>query len=132
MAAERANDADDRDVPSSAAAQDVGLPELELADLDVAAIIAEEEIAARRLSAIEAGRRKGGILGAAAAGAMLGIRDIYEGPPKEDEIVMVAESSGEPGDIDTDGIEVTVGEVDVWAPPPLPTQASKRPEPPSS
>lgn len=87
-------------------------------DVDVAQIVTEEEVAARRLSAIEAGRRKGGILGAAAAGAMLGLRDIYEGPPKEDEIVLVAESSGEPGDIDVDGIEVTVNDVNVWAPPP--------------
>jgi hypothetical protein len=73
---------------------------------------------AKRLSMIEAGRRKGGVLGAAAAGAMLGIRDVYEGPPKEDKIVEVAESPGEPGDIDVDGIEVSVGDVDVWAPPP--------------
>ena len=27
-------------------------------------------------------------LGAAAAGAMIGLRDIYEGPPKEDDIVI--------------------------------------------
>lgn len=73
---------------------------------------------AKRLSMIEAGRRKGGVLGAAAAGAMLGLRDVYEGPPKEDTIVEIAESPGEPGDIDTDGIEVSVGDVDVWAPPP--------------
>ena len=73
---------------------------------------------AKRLSMIEAGRRKGGVFGAAAAGAMLGLRDVYEGPPKEDTIVEVSESPGEPGDIDTDGIEVSVGGVDVWAPPP--------------
>ena len=73
---------------------------------------------AKRLSMIEAGRRKGGVFGAAAAGAMIGLRDVYEGPPKEDTIVEVAESPGEPGDIDIDGIEVSVGGVDVWAPPP--------------
>ena len=78
---------------------------------------ADREIA-KRLSMIEAGRRKGGILGAAAAGAMIGLRDVYEGPPKEDTIVEIAESPGEPGDIDVDGIEVSVGGVDVWAPPP--------------
>jgi len=102
--------------------EDARLAELELTDVDVAAIVEEERIAARRLSAIEAGRRKAGLLGAAAAGAMIGLRDIYEGPPKEDEIVMVSESPGEPGDIDTDGIEVTVGDVDIWAPPPSPDQ----------
>ena len=73
---------------------------------------------AKRLSTIEAGRRKGGILGAAMAGAMLGLRDIYDGPPKDDTIVAIVESPDEPVDIDTDGIEVSVGDVDVWAPPP--------------
>lgn len=82
-------------------------------------IESEEEAARRRLSSIEAGRRKAGLLGAAAAGAMLGIRDVYEGPPKEDDMEIVSESSGEPGDIDRDGIHVTVGETDVWAPPVL-------------
>jgi len=73
---------------------------------------------AKRLSMIEAGRRKGGVFGAAAAGAMIGLRDVYEGPPKDDTIVQIVESPGEPGDIDTEGIEVSVGGVDVWAPPP--------------
>ncbi len=49
---------------------------------------------------------------------MIGLRDVYEGPPKDDTIVQIVESPGEPGDIDTDGIEVSVGGVDVWAPPP--------------
>jgi hypothetical protein len=71
-----------------------------------------------RLTTIEAGRRKGGIAGAAMAGAMLAVQEIYEGPPLDTDIVEVAESPNEPGDIDTDGIEVTVGGVDVWAPPP--------------
>jgi hypothetical protein len=87
--------------------------------IDVSRIEAEEAEAARRLSMIEAGRRKGGILGAAAAGAMIGLRDIYEGPPKQDDIVIEIESSGEPTDIDVDGIAGTVDEVDFWAPPPL-------------
>jgi hypothetical protein len=90
----------------------------ELADLDVSSIEAEERAAARRLSAIEAGRRKGGVLGAAAAGAMIGLRDIYEGPPKDDDIVVEIEASGEPGDIDADGIRGSVADVDYWAPPP--------------
>ena len=55
--------------------------------MDVQAIEAEEAAAARRLSSIEAGRRKGGLAGAAMAGAMLGLRDIYEGPPKDDDVV---------------------------------------------
>ncbi len=78
----------------------------------------EERAAELKLMAIAAGRRKGGMAGAAMAGAMLAVRDIYEGPPLDADIVEVAESPDEPGDIDTDGIEVTVGDVDVWAPPP--------------
>ena len=89
-------------------------------DIDVAAIEAEEQAAARRRSSIEAGRRKGGLLGAAAAGALLGLRDVYEGPRKDDEIVIVSETPGGPGDIDTDGITGTVDDVDFWAPPPGP------------
>jgi hypothetical protein len=88
------------------------------ASVDVARIEAEEVAAARRLAMIEAGRRKGGVLGAAAAGAMLGLRDVYEGPPKDDDIVIVSEAPGDPGDIDVDGITGRVADVDFWAPPP--------------
>ena len=48
-------------------------------ELDVEAIEAEEAYAARRLSAIEAGRRKGGIAGAAMAGAAKVAERIDEG-----------------------------------------------------
>ena len=86
--------------------------------VDVDRIEAEEAEAARRVSMIEAGRRKGGVMGAVVAGAMIGLRDVYEGPPKQDDIVIEIESSGEPTDIDVDGIAGTVDEVDFWAPPP--------------
>jgi hypothetical protein len=86
--------------------------------IDVARIEAEERAALQRRSMIEAGRRKGGVLGAAAAGAMIGLRDVYEGPPKQDDIVIEIESSGEPTDIDVDGIAGSVEDVDYWAPPP--------------
>ncbi len=86
--------------------------------IDVTAIAAEEAAAARRLSSIEAGRRKGGLAGAAMAGAMLSIQEIYQGPIRDDTPVAEVEAPGEPGDIDVDGIEVSVGDVDVWAPPP--------------
>jgi hypothetical protein len=72
----------------------------------------EDEEAALRLSAIEAGRRKGGVVGAAMAGAMMALQEIYQGPQKDD-MVAVSESPDEPGDIDKDGILVTVGDVDV-------------------
>lgn len=102
----------DRPIDDAEGLDDVLDPEV------VAAIEAEETIARRRLDAIEAGRRKGGLAGAAMAGAMFALRDIYEGPPKDRETVEVAESPGEPGDIDLDGIRVTVDDIDVWAPPP--------------
>lgn len=88
--------------------------ELDLDDpgIDVEAITAEELAAERRTSSIEAGRRKGGVAGAAMAGAMLAISEIYEGP-KSDEIVAVSETPDEPGDIDKDGIRVDVGDVSV-------------------
>ena len=85
--------------------------------IDADAIAEEEMRAARRLSSIEAGRRKAGVAGAAMAGAMLAISEIYEGP-KRDEIVAVSETPDEPTDIDVDGIEVNVDGIDVWAPPP--------------
>jgi hypothetical protein len=104
-----------------------GVPELTtdlpagLSGFDPVAIdrIEREERAARlKLAAIEAGRRKGGLVGAAMAGSMLALQEIYEGPPHDADIVEVAESPDEPGDIDKDGIMMTVGDVDVWAPPP--------------
>ncbi len=93
-----------------------GIPD-PIAEDQVARIVAEEEAASRRLSAIEAGRRKGGVAGAAMAGAMLAISDIIEGP-RNDEIVAVSEAPDEPDDIDTDGITVSLDGQDFWAPPP--------------
>jgi hypothetical protein len=84
---------------------------------DDAAVIAERgrRVAEARLSSIEAGRRKGGVAGAAMAGAMLALRDIYEGPTKE-EIPIEVEASGEPHNLDRDGVNLTVDGVDVSAP----------------
>ncbi len=76
----------------------------------------EEQLAQQRLSAIEAGRRKGGIAGAAMAGAMLAVNEIVEGPKKDDKPVTV-EASSDPEDVDRDGINLAVGEFDVAAPP---------------
>ncbi len=78
----------------------------------------EEVLAERRKAAIAAGRRKGGVAGAAMAGAMFALQEIYEGP-KRDEMVAVAESPDEPGDIDKDGILMTIGDVDVESNPPV-------------
>jgi len=90
----------------------------------------ERRIADARVSAIEAGRRKGGVAGAAMAGAMLALRDIYEGPTKE-EIPIEVEASGEPHNVDRDGVDMTVDGVDVSAPAlerkdPLPAPRARR------
>jgi uncharacterized Ntn-hydrolase superfamily protein len=76
----------------------------------------EQRLAEQRASALAAGRRKAGVAGAAMAGAMLAVAEIYEGPPKEDAPVTV-EASSDPTDLDKDGVDVTVGDVDVSAPP---------------
>lgn len=76
----------------------------------------EARLAEQRRSSIEAGRRKGGLVGAGMAGAMLAVAEIYEGPPKEDAPVTV-EASSDPVDIDRDGVDVTVAGVDVASPP---------------
>ena len=83
---------------------------------DVSHVVAEERLAAARRSSIEAGRRKGGIAGAALAGSMLALRDIYEGPPK-DQLPVEIEASGDPHDVDRDGIAMHVDGIDVSAPP---------------
>jgi hypothetical protein len=111
---ERADDAS-TSVPPELIAEIVGEPDAR----EIERIELEERHASQRLATIEAGRRKGGLAGAAMAGVMLGLRDIYDGPPKDDTIVAIVESPDEPVDIDTDGIEVSVGDVDVWAPPPV-------------
>jgi hypothetical protein len=90
----------------------------------------ERRIAEARRSSIEAGRRKGGVAGAAMAGAMLALRDIYEGPTKE-EIPIEVEASGDPYDLERDGVDLSVEGVDVSAPPlerkaPLPRPKVRR------
>ena len=92
----------------------------------------EVRLAEQRRASIEAGRRKGGLIGAGMAGAMLAVAEIYEGPPKEDAPVTV-EASSDPTDIDKDGVDVTVGDVDVSAPPlerraPIVTNTRKPPQ----
>ena len=76
----------------------------------------EERLAAQRVSAINAGKRKAGLAGAAMAGAMLAISEIIEGPPKEDAAVTV-EASSKPHDLEKEGFGATVDGVDVEAPP---------------
>lgn len=75
----------------------------------------EDRLAAQRAASIEAGRRKGGVLGAAMAGSMMVLSEIMEGP-KKDQGVVTAEAAGDPTDLDTDGLAMRVEDVDVEAP----------------
>ena len=59
---------------------------------------------------IAEGRRKGGAVGAAMAGAMIALRDIIEGP-KKDEGVVVVDSPTDPIDLDEDGVRLEADEV---------------------
>ena len=59
---------------------------------------------------IAEGRRKGGAVGAAMAGAMIALRDIMEGP-KKDEGVVVVDSPTDPIDLDEDGVRLDADEV---------------------
>ncbi len=72
---------------------------------------------------IKRARQHGGIGGAIIAGAMIAMRDILEGPPKEPSAVVV-DAASEPGDIDADGISVKVASTLVVSPPlpPLPVR----------
>lgn len=56
---------------------------------------------------IDRARKKYGSLGAIVAGGMLGIDKVLGRKPKE-EIPAVWEASGEPGDIDNDGIDIDI------------------------
>jgi hypothetical protein len=76
----------------------------------------EQRLAAQRVSAINAGKRKAGLAGAAMAGAMFALAEIIEGPPKEDSPVTV-EASSKPHDLEKEGFGATIDGVDVEAPP---------------
>jgi hypothetical protein len=71
---------------------------------------------ARNASMIRQGRRIGGLPGAMMAGAMAALREIYEGPAKE-EIPIVSESPDEPHDVDRDGLSWQFGDVEAATPP---------------
>lgn len=107
-------DGAEADGAAGAGVLDRAMPEND--DADQAFIrAAEAQTAIARAAAIAAGRRKGGVAGAALAGAMFAVAEIYEGPRKERSSVVV-EASSDPNDLDADGLEVTVGEVSVAAP----------------
>jgi len=80
-----------------------------IAEADRARVHAANELDRNR-SMIAEGRRKGGALGAAMAGAMIALRDIIEGP-KKDEGVVVVDSPTDPIDLDEDGVRLEADEV---------------------
>jgi hypothetical protein len=49
------------------------------------------------------------------AGAMVAMRDLLEEKPKQ-EIPIEVEAAGEPHDVDRDGVQLEVGDVEVVAP----------------
>ena len=81
----------------------------DIAEADRARVHAANELDRNR-SMIAEGRRKAGAAGAMMAGAMIAIRDIYEGPPK-DEGSVVVDSPTEPEDVDRDGVALAADEV---------------------
>ena len=102
--------------PDESAPEDEAVDEYDVFAGDPSLAEYEERLAAQRVSAINAGKRKAGLAGAAMAGAMLAISEIIEGPPKEDAPVTV-EASSKPHDLEKEGFEATVDGVDVEAPP---------------
>lgn len=80
-----------------------------VADADRERVMAANQLARDR-SMIAAGRRIGGVPGAIVAGAMIAIRDVYEGP-KRDEGSVVVDSPSEPHDVDRDGVTLSSDEI---------------------
>ena len=80
------------------------------ADADRSRVHAANQLARDR-SSIDHGRRIGGAAGAALAGAMIAIRDIYEGKAKRDDGQVVVDAPSEPHDVDRDGVTLPAEEV---------------------
>jgi hypothetical protein len=74
------------------------------------ALLAAGNEQARNNAMRDRGRQIGGLAGAAMAGAMIAIRDIYEGPPKDQGSVVV-DAPTEPEDVDRDGVALGADEV---------------------
>jgi hypothetical protein len=73
-------------------------------------------------------RQRSGLGAGALAAALMGMRDVLEGPPKEPAPVVVA-SPTDPTDIDTEGMHVDMGELAVASPalpPPAATVKRRR------
>ena len=73
-------------------------------------LLADANEAARDNAMRARGRHLGGAAGAALAGAMIAIRDVVEGPPK-DQGQVVVDAPTEPEDVDRDGVALAADEV---------------------
>ena len=80
------------------------------AEADRARVHAANQLARDR-SMVEHGRRIGGVAGAALAGAMIAVRDVYEGKAKRDDGQVVVDAPSEPHDVDRDGVTLPADEV---------------------
>jgi hypothetical protein len=74
-------------------------------------LLADANEVARDNAMRDRGRKIGGAAGAALAGAMIAIRDIYEGKPKRDDGQVVVDAPSEPHDVDRDGVTLPAEEV---------------------
>ena len=80
-----------------------------VADADRERVLAANQLERNR-SMVAYGRRIGGVPGAIVAGAMIAVRDIYEGPKRDDGSVVV-DAPTEPHDVDRDGVALTPEEI---------------------
>jgi hypothetical protein len=80
-----------------------------IADADRQRVLDANEVARNR-SMVAEGRRKAGLAGAMMAGAMIALRDIYEGPKKDDGSVVV-DAPTDPLDLDEDGVTFGAEEI---------------------
>jgi hypothetical protein len=80
-----------------------------MAEADRARVQAANELDRNR-SMVAEGRRKAGAVGAMMAGAMIALRDIFEGPKKDDGVAVV-ESPTDPIDLDQDGVQLDADDV---------------------
>lgn len=72
--------------------------------------LADANELARNNAMLARGRQIGGLAGAAMAGAMIAIRDVVEGPPK-DQGQVVVDAPTEPEDVDRDGVALAADEI---------------------
>jgi hypothetical protein len=73
-------------------------------------LLADANALARDNAMRARGRKLGGTAGAALAAAMIAIRDVYEGRPKDDGSVVV-DAPTEPEDLDRDGLALGADEI---------------------